>query len=954
MANLAPVDYDPFGDASVPAPDVAPPDADVANTPNVPAGGKDASASNLAPVDYDPFADTQLSPQEIKQRSIANYEENLKKQNQENDSLWNPISAGKIIASGLGRGAERGVLGLTQAANQYILPPEYQLNKQDLADVARQTRQEGAGNGLGGTIAEAALDPRYAALLATGPMGVKARGVLGGLIGGTNPVETANDEEATKEREKQAAINAGAFMALPPLISGAGKIASKVAGIPVVNQLLRDESSTGPASFVKDAPFQNIFKNSSQESSPLFDKGTALAVKIMQDQGMSPEEIYNSVLASAKSKQSGLPTTVLEEAKGPAGLGVQQGLTEGRSPATSRGGAELTAYNTARENEAIPKAMEDTFGANASTSSPVEAANNAMEAASSMIKQASKDRTAAVAPKYAEVMGKKIPPTWLQNLLEKNPVLNQEYNSAQGNPVIQQLLSDASEEHGIEIPDNSIGFLDVLKKSLDGKIAASKTNFGASTAETKALTSARNRLVSALDDLNPKYAEARAAYGDESKFVTDLQDSLVGNISKAKSEESLYNTLFGHLPEKISQAREMFHKAGNGQQWDDLVASYVSRLDDKSTGSAESIINKIAKNPDVTDRIKAAIGPENHEAFDALVENLQKIRSSAPRGSNTGPKFQSMQYLEPKGSPLADQVNDHGPFRRVFDYLGNKITKGMDERAAAEAQQKNFDLAKAITSPDLDKYKAVIDGLSKKDQVSATAKWLSDKLPQSAVPAAAGVTAENALEKPKQSFSAPTVENSSLVAPATATAAPITQQAQKLPPIQSMLHGVAKTTGIDPDFFTGLANAESALKPKAANPNSSAKGLFQFTKSTWKDMVDKYGDQYGVELKDINDPEANALMAAELTKENYNTLKNTLNREPTKGELYAAHFLGADGAQALIAAKNSNVPATKLVSPEVVRANRSIFINNNRARPANEVFRILAKKVKLNLDKKKK
>ena len=63
-------------------------------------------------------------------------------------------------------------------------------------------------------------------------------------------------------------------------------------------------------------------------------------------------------------------------------------------------------------------------------------------------------------------------------------------------------------------------------------------------------------------------------------------------------------------------------------------------------------------------------------------------------------------------------------------------------------------------------------------------------------------------------------------------------------------------------------------------------------------------------LKLRNDPDANAVMAGAFTKANATYLAQKLGREPSEGELYIAHFLGAGGAARLISQAASNPNAT--------------------------------------------
>lgn len=120
---------------------------------------------------------------------------------------------------------------------------------------------------------------------------------------------------------------------------------------------------------------------------------------------------------------------------------------------------------------------------------------------------------------------------------------------------------------------------------------------------------------------------------------------------------------------------------------------------------------------------------------------------------------------------------------------------------------------------------------------------------------------------------------------------------------------VSAARGVDPAYMTRLASVESGGNVNAANPNSSARGPFQFINSTAK--------QYG--LANPNDPAASSDAAARLTLDNKAALTQALGREPTQGELYLAHQQGAGGAAKILA--NPNAPIESIVGPEAARLN---------------------------------
>jgi hypothetical protein len=136
-----------------------------------------------------------------------------------------------------------------------------------------------------------------------------------------------------------------------------------------------------------------------------------------------------------------------------------------------------------------------------------------------------------------------------------------------------------------------------------------------------------------------------------------------------------------------------------------------------------------------------------------------------------------------------------------------------------------------------------------------------------------------------------------------------------------------------------IAHIESGNNPSARSKTSSASGLYQFTDGTWNQLSKKHGIK-----ADKNDPEAQRHMAGLLLNENKESLSRTIGRAPTQGELYAAHFLGADGASKLIKAKGSGEVAARLF-PAAAKANKNIFFKNGRARTVDEVYHTLTQKI---------
>jgi hypothetical protein len=140
-------------------------------------------------------------------------------------------------------------------------------------------------------------------------------------------------------------------------------------------------------------------------------------------------------------------------------------------------------------------------------------------------------------------------------------------------------------------------------------------------------------------------------------------------------------------------------------------------------------------------------------------------------------------------------------------------------------------------------------------------------------------------------------------------------------PVEAAIADAARATSVDFDYLLAQAEVESAMNPEARAATSSATGLYQFIDSTWLDTMKRHGARFGLAhiadqiavtasgsayvpdagqreaiLALRSNPQIAALMAAGLAEDNRAHLMPILGRQPSHGELYLAHFLGAGGA----------------------------------------------------------
>lgn len=170
----------------------------------------------------------------------------------------------------------------------------------------------------------------------------------------------------------------------------------------------------------------------------------------------------------------------------------------------------------------------------------------------------------------------------------------------------------------------------------------------------------------------------------------------------------------------------------------------------------------------------------------------------------------------------------------------------------------------------------------------------------------------------------------------------------------------SKKTGLGVGFLLAVASKESSFISDADAKESSAHGLFQFTRQTWLAAVKHFGDKYGLgeyaehitinrdgvasvrsssKRKEIlalrENPKYSALMTAALILDNQERVESRIDREMSMTELYITHFLGTRGAIDFLKALDRNPKRVSSGIPSLenaVQQNRSIFFSKSKGR----------------------
>lgn len=193
-----------------------------------------------------------------------------------------------------------------------------------------------------------------------------------------------------------------------------------------------------------------------------------------------------------------------------------------------------------------------------------------------------------------------------------------------------------------------------------------------------------------------------------------------------------------------------------------------------------------------------------------------------------------------------------------------------------------------------------------------------------------------------------------------------------LPPsLATALTSAGDRSGVDFDYLLQTAMRESSLNPEARAATSSAVGLFQFLEGTWLQTMKQEGPRLGyqayadqiqvtssgdyvvadpsVKAQILNlreNPQVASDLAAAFTRSNGEYLQQAFGRMPSPGELYIAHFLGAQGAERMFQAglENPDQVAVNLF-PRQAAANQSIFYDQaGNPRTIRQVYQVLVAK----------
>jgi hypothetical protein len=251
--------------------------------------------------------------------------------------------------------------------------------------------------------------------------------------------------------------------------------------------------------------------------------------------------------------------------------------------------------------------------------------------------------------------------------------------------------------------------LHYTKLALDKLIGDSATG-GYQKTSRKALIGLKNELLSVMDEASPNYKQARGIFGHLSPNIESVQDGVIARIAGLGDEQALKGgqMLFNpqQSPTAVARARELFTKAGLGDDWNAMLKSYLADSFEKAGrefatkgGQLHQAPNwraALVGNPRQYRVLEKAMDPQTFQAFNDLTDVLHAIgrTAQAGTGSQTAGRLVALKELERQsGAGAIGQVAGLASPQTI----GQRILQWQAEVRLGHHAEK---LAEIMTSPD--------------------------------------------------------------------------------------------------------------------------------------------------------------------------------------------------------------------------------------------------------------
>lgn len=834
----------------------------------------------------------------------------------------------------------------------------YRTARQDARDALAKAEEDNPASYLTGNIGGA-----ITSAVATGvnPTTIKGAAGLGALFGGVNSAGASeadiaqNPAQFLKDTAQGTALGAGLGGTMQAAIPYVGKgvqwVGSKLPQGKA--QLIPDVAqSTTPRTLSGLLNDEAGSVNIPTPKETLTASETAIYRSLVEGQGYTPQEAANLVLQAGKPTQTGVKLTLPELSENRTLLGFEKKLRQNVGEA---GDVEQSFLQNRPQNiqEAFTGTLEKPvadyvndvtrpeFGR---IKSAYQAGGRIKETAQNKLAQLDTIRAERAKPFY-DVASKQTIPEDAVASFSKNPVIAKAMAEVDSSPIWQAELAGQ--------PRNSVAFLDVVKKNLDSQIETARA--AGDRTRASILTRTKNDMVAKIDEISPAYKEARKVYATNSPRIEKMQNTIVGALADLKDgKEALAGKrIFAETPDGIKYARRVLAPADR-DAWGNLVATHLNDIAEKANFRPDKMLSAFTSegggNIANVRKLDAAMSPAQRQAFKRVMNDIRKSSLVRTGGSDTALNLEIAAQMESAIGVVPTTTLGKvaraatSPIQAAKDMAVTGADKIGDWFNQSVRGQNYTEMAKIFVGDGSEEFAKKI--LRVKPSSPRAYELISERIAKVSSKTTAQGAGSAAIVQPLDDVPEFKIEQQyapkAKLSPSERDA--LRQELEQLK--QSTQQPLPPQSTAPSDLSQRIAMVESSGGKNLYNPDSTASGKYQFIDSTWKDMVRKYGKETGITVGMKNNPQAQEIMMQKLTEENRAGLRQALGREPTDGELYAAHFAGLGGAKKLLT--NPNAPAISLLGKEVgkPKSNRKYFYNERgQPRTAMETVQLLASRV---------
>lgn len=210
-----------------------------------------------------------------------------------------------------------------------------------------------------------------------------------------------------------------------------------------------------------------------------------------------------------------------------------------------------------------------------------EAGTMARDATGKVLKMLTEERAAAASPLYKQAFSefKGLPAEVLPEVTE--------LFSRPSMKTASRVASRIAKDEGIDLadPTKSLIGMHYMKIALD-KMVGDEAKGSLAATSRRALLGLKENLVTIMDDASPKdqagepiYRQARGIFAHFSPNIESVKEGVISRISDlpdekvAQAAKMMFNPDMS--PSAITRARELFNRAGRGEDWDALLRAYL-------------------------------------------------------------------------------------------------------------------------------------------------------------------------------------------------------------------------------------------------------------------------------------------------------------------------------------------------------------------------------------------